>query len=248
MREILFIRRGLICMLCFIVSTSYLKAQPPGYLGRRFILQANLEGTLGLLGTNKDGKGGGEGLWLSTRYGARAEFVTSRHRSIFLSYERATTGVDNNYDAYSSNPFTLYPGYFSDFYELKISTIAFGTRIYSDLAPMGGYFQTALEYNMLKANLITHTPDISLLVPINKTRNLRDIGLNLGFGYRYMIGKSLTIDWGANFRIPIAGSIALVATASESEPERVANPDNKILIRNLSHSAFMMHLGIGFMF
>lgn len=240
MQKILIIKRGLLAIILLLVTINA-HAQVPGYMGHRFLLEANLELVPTLSGPTANGNRFFNELALSKSYGLTLNYVRSRRKTISASINYLNTGVMiRTKDANRSSA--------TGFYNLQSYSMAIGGRRYANIAPLGGYFEIAGEVSRLESKLeyYTYVDPTYVSTASNKLNKTFDLGLNLGWGYTNIIKKHLILDFGVKSHFSLIGAIWGAAYLGLDTPE--AGLNNASRIRKGYHSFLMFRMSVGYLF
>lgn len=185
-------------ILGIFIALPQLRAQTPGYLGKKFSFGYRTYVGLGLGQNGNYQKKKAENLYLRARHHLELDFVTSRRTSIGLDGGVYRNGMGAN-DPRSG-----------DFNHIQLSGWASGAhlRFYpflrkGNIAPLGPFTEIRLSY--LRYNLVS--PDSASLV--NGDPNLgavSNMAFSLTWGRNYLIKDKLLLSYGLQsgllFRLP----------------------------------------------
>ncbi len=242
--------------------TAY--AQAPGYLGKRFTLQADVHGVPGLGGPTADNRGSthygddGGGFAFNWRAGGQAGYAISRSRQLVLGVDYLKTGMIQ--DAYTpyfdpfSETYNLDEHYL--FYNLTGLTVHAGMRKFrlmkGALAPMGVYGGWQLQFTRVKGEILdkrTYYYSGSSNeghAPLGIKPQMNFMALGLEFGTNYIVADRVLIDVGARFNLPLSAGLLFSKLEREDNYSRPEGPDdykayNQDIFRENAASRIWLH-------
>lgn len=258
-------------LLCGALSAY---AQAPGYLGKRFTLQADVHGVPGLGGPTADNRGSnhygddGGGFAFNWRAGGQVGYAISRNRQVVLGVDYLKTGMLQ--DAYTPyfDPFNETYSYDEHylFYNLTGLTVHAGMRKFrlmkGALAPMGAYGGWQLQYTRVTGEILdkrTYYYSGSSNeghAPLGIKPQMNFMALGLEFGTNYILADRVLLDVGARFNLPL--SLGLLSdkfkrednygTPESADDYQKFNQDvfrENAAYRIWVHSLVTFHVGVG---
>lgn len=175
--------------LALLIITQ-IKAQVPGYLGKRFLVSANITPAITF---PFDDLGGGQSsvrFGVVPRYGAGIEYVINRRRSISLryAYTQSKTRVYNPYDIDDIDPY-----FYGKAIQHRIS-LRSGRSFSGNLpAPLGVYAGWDLSFTIgqLRQNSVFGSSKYTKVIP----SIFSYMGYRRAIGKRFMAGAMFEFNW-----------------------------------------------------
>lgn len=248
MQRILLIGRGLMLGVSLLLGVAQAKAQVPGYMGHRFLVQANVEllpALVGITANNNQFFANNDldiGAWgVSKYYSLTANYAKTRHRTVSMSLDYFKTG-------FKWKP--QIPDAYSGLYTLQCYTLAVGGRYYKNIAPLGGYFEIAGEASYLKSDIKQFITEPTNTIPNNDDlhKGTIDLGLNLGWGYTNIINNHIIVDLGIKSHFSPMGLVEHIGSLSLPNDIIKAPLASAARVRKGYHSLLMFRIGLGYLF
>lgn len=258
--------------LFLIFSLSHLHAQAPGYLGKRFMLKADLGLTPSLIGPTAANKGlsivygnAKTAFALSYRMGVEASYVVSRKTSIGFEANYFKTGATST--AYTRSTAILSGPSNVDnhslFYNLTSVTTDVSIKSFKlskgSIAPLGTYFAYHLSRSFISGEILDRKTEYS-----RQTTTIRSIDINknyafssfgLEWGVNTMLTDHVLFDFSSRFNFPLnivkvferAEINAPTFPLSDYPAYNQKQFDNMSFRRIATHSLFLVHIGVGYL-
>ena len=260
--------------ICLLFISLGISAQIPGYLGKKFIIQADASFIPSIYGptSNNYGRyntfGNQEGrIGASYRVGGKIGYTISRRHHLYLAGDYLKTGMilnDVRTPSLSNNDFEF--DFHNLFYNLKGVSVIFGTRFFKPdkggLSPMGPYFGVNLQATFLKGNIIDKQTFFAEFNPENGHRPLgidpsyTYIAAGYELGYHHIIANRVILDLGMQVNVPLnvfhlsrlgRQSTFFDENSSSYEEQNQEDFTDAAFRRMALHSLVMIKIGVGFL-
>ena len=185
-----------IILMCAIFLPSSLKAQVPGYQGKRFMAGYGLHISPGFV--RMFGGEGTSGPWLNLRHNINAEYIVGRRLAIGADLDLASTGykyntttsaIDNAGNYYQKNKTTLYS---VSGYSYGIHFTHYGIFENNPVAPIGDY----IRLKLFRLNYNSDIPDDKENHGELKEQAFATNGIGLGYGQTRVYYNKVMLDIG----------------------------------------------------
>lgn len=248
-QEISFMKYIFSTIFLFLLFTNSLVfAQAPGYMGKRFSLEANgslnfanlqnENGEVSILSLERSGIASKSVLAFNTRYGLTLNFATTRKHMVSLGYERAATGLGwrTNGNSNASDNYVRTNGY------SQILSLGISTSRKKSIAPFGAYtrWTAQVSYNQIIP------VEVKGRYNDNDLRDYSYIDYGIGFehGARKVIFGKLLLGFSYRINVPFG----LVLNRYPGENDFASERINEARIRFALHSLLMFNTSLGYMF
>jgi|JI8StandDraft_1071087.scaffolds.fasta_scaffold47562_2 hypothetical protein len=235
-----------IISLFFLFTNSLIFAQAPGYMGKRFSLEANgslnfanlpnENGEMSIFSSKEIGGSSKSPLAFNTRYGLTLNFATTRKHMVSFGYERVATGLGWRFNGSGQDNYVRVNGY-SQVFSLGIST----SRKKS-IAPFGAYtrWTAQVSYNQIVPVEVKGRYNVSDL----RDYSYIDYGIGFEHGARKIIFGKLLLGFSYRVNIPLG----LVLNRNPGGSEDANTQISEARTRFFWHSLLMFNTTLGYMF
>lgn len=268
------LKRRILLFLFLGTILTHAHSQIPGYLGKRFFIEANLSTTPTLFQPSAANKGfdfvGSGALYgqanasfgLNNRFGLQAGYVVGRNKVITLGADYLKTGAIMTAETRSLDPFASASSFDRHylFYNLHGFTAELGYQKYKSwkgaLAPMGRYVAYYVSAGTFKGDILdkqtTFNSDSRTKVhaPLGIDPTYKRLSVGIEWGNRRIIYDRLLLNLAFRLNMGIGGQLL-----SEEPTIGIYQDDYKLFNQKLftysmsnrmaSHSLIMIKMGVG---
>jgi hypothetical protein len=256
----------------FFSAFSVLQAQIPGYLGKRFMLKADLAAIPALTNPTENNNGSANlygsaksSLAFNLRYGLEASYVTTRTKSVSLAVDYLKTGaIQRNAYTLSTSPLATYENFDRHylFYNLTAITGDIGIKSFykskGSLAPLGNYFAFHLSISSVKGEILDKKTEYLFGATRHKALGINPeyifSALGLEWGYNTVYKDRIIFDFSSRMNIPLSISNFLNQYGNDIPTYNYQNnylgynqeQFELVALRRIGlHSLFNLRVGIG---
>ncbi len=232
----------LLQILCLLFLITSMRAQAPGYQGKKVFIEAGMSFLPTLRGPTAGNKGlGHNGTFaFSTRFRVGTYLTISRKHNLRLTYDYALTGLHRG--KYEGDYNTNHSNYNDLFYKFSVHTVSLGIDLYMNnhsIAPLGLYASPTLSIIHSKGVLDTKHSNLtySVLTSDLVTPTKIDVAMGMQFGYRNILFNRVTFNLAVENHLLVSALASFLGFGSEYGQE--------VLGRLQNHYFFNFHVGIG---
>lgn len=249
-----------------LLLTPALSAQIPGYLGKRFSLQADLQTMQALQGPTANNRGSayygaqGGGFALNWRAGLSGGYAISRERQLYLGVDYLKTGMVLDVQTVYDDPFfdLRFTDDHSLFYNLTAKTATVGIRTYNinkgAIAPFGPYSGIFLEYSRVTGAILDKQTNLegrdqyqrTEHAPLGIQPKMNYFVFGYEFGKNFIVADRFVLNLGAKLRLPL--QIFRLLQEEDPDIDNQTKFENEVISRLGLHSLLTVNVGGGFLF
>lgn len=242
-----------IISILLLLPNTLTFAQAPGYMGKRFSLEAsgsinfaNLQNENGEMYSfsSKSINGASKTLLaFNTRYGLTLNFATTRKHMVSLGYERAATGLGWSFNDNVGGPFGFRDNYVRTNGYSQIFSLGISTSRKKSIAPFGAYtrWTAQVSYNQIVPVELKGRPRTTDDL---KDYSYMDYGIGFEHGARKVIFGKLLLGFSYRVNIPLG----TVLDRNPGENELANSRIKEARERFFWHSLLMFNTSLGYMF
>lgn len=229
-------------------------AQVPGYLGKKFTIDATFQSFPAINGPTAKNKGYtiDQSIALNWRAAGTLGYTISRTRQLILTGDFLHTGmypttlfgaVDPN-DPYGSSTYDV-------FYDLKGKSVGFGLRTFSAsrgaIAPWGTYHAWTLQATMLKGEIVPKYAEYSAPPGSFEDFDPKFTYWSLGYemGQNFIVNDFLVLNLGFRLNIPLQLNLISLGETFETNEDAFKHA---VFARMAGHSLVTINVGAGVVF